>query len=442
MREELNELEHGVFYRTCEILKAVVKNALVPIITLLISVSSVLVNSNISKIEQRLTESNVNDPALQEMIKNAYSWEKWLMLLFFALLGLIGLVLLVEIGVSLYESANQVKLKNNVNTVKKSQKSLNGIYKQAQINLKDLRKGKTGAYDDYVALTDVIAKHNRILLQLGMYNLRIKFGKFLVNANKYTDNFEHRIKAYVDYLGWTYILIGQGEKGRRCIEYAVKFLQDALEHETDKQKKFDYNYYLARCYRHLSTTYYSKPYMTDKEITGFMAESRKYVTEMRSLAVDLPAKCQEKITTMLNGIEYNQNLFDYCSLHYGKNMTQKQKQEYFDELCRLRKVLEQNRAESIEIKDYHRLVKDDSLLYSVCESLVTYLRDCCANCTSQEKQKTYALQLSEVEKDMPVYIDEMNEIIGKNIYFDEAMEVYTEEVLDVLEDRLISNDLR
>lgn len=442
MNDELNELDHGIFYKTCAILKAVIKNALVPIITLLISVSSVLVNSNISKIEQRLTDNNISNPEIQQLISHAYSWENWLMILFFSLLGLIGLVLLVEIFASIFESVNKVRLKNNVNTVKKSQKSLNGIYKKAKQNLKDLKRGVKDAYDDHVALMNVIGKHERILLQLGMYDLRLKFGRYVAQACAITKNFEYTLKAYTDYLGWTSILIGKGKQGKRYVEKAVSILNERIESynnakqldESQLADLFNCYYYLARCKRHIATTYYARPYLTDSEIQRYMDEARNHVDSMREVNDKLGGKYDEKIKTMLNGIEYNQNLFTFETLHYSDNLNQSQKDDYYRELTKLLDVLQANRKESQTIHDNHRLVKDDSLLYRVTDSIVKFVK-------AQPHPTSEQLALSaSLEGELTAYLDEMNKILNKNIYFDEAMEVYTEEVLEILGENLESNN--
>ena len=66
---------------------------------------------------------------------------------------------------------------------------------------------------------------NRILLQIDQHKLRIKLGKFVA---KYTDNLYTQLDAYIDYIGWTYILIGNVNKGFKAIMTGIGLIEQQI----------------------------------------------------------------------------------------------------------------------------------------------------------------------------------------------------------------------
>ncbi|MBO5867095.1 MAG: hypothetical protein J6Q55_03500, partial [Clostridia bacterium] len=61
----------------------------------------------------------------------------------------------------------------------------------------------------------------RILLQLEQHELRVKLGKYVV---KYSTDIDKSIHAYVDYLGWTYVLLDKNSKGFRAIQNGLHLI--------------------------------------------------------------------------------------------------------------------------------------------------------------------------------------------------------------------------
>ena len=61
----------------------------------------------------------------------------------------------------------------------------------------------------------------RILLQLEQHNLRIKLGKYVI---KYSEDIDQVIAAYVDFLGWTNILLGDVKKGLDYVRVGMEYI--------------------------------------------------------------------------------------------------------------------------------------------------------------------------------------------------------------------------
>ena len=95
----------------------------------------------------------------------------------------------------------------------------------------------------------------RILLQLEQHNLRIKLGKYVI---KYSDNIDEVIAAYVDFLGWTNILLGDVKKGLDYVNIGLEYINYKLD-TSEKESDDYYKYALlkARALRHIGTTYYT-----------------------------------------------------------------------------------------------------------------------------------------------------------------------------------------
>ena len=116
----------------------------------------------------------------------------------------------------------------------------------------------------------------RILLQLEQHELRIKLGEYVV---KYSTDIDKTIHAYVDYLGWTYVLLGKNRKGFEAIQqglhlidYKINISKEGHERycelkkageeipELIEKQHVDYCEYTlqkARALRHIGTTYYT-----------------------------------------------------------------------------------------------------------------------------------------------------------------------------------------
>ena len=123
---------------------------------------------------------------------------------------------------------------------------------------------------------DTVKDMERILLQLEQHELRIKLGKFIV---KYSTDIDKTIHAYVDYLGWTYVLLDKNAKGFEAIQCGLHLIDYKINTSKAGHEKYcelkkagepipeviqkqhvdycEYTLQKARALRHLGTTYYT-----------------------------------------------------------------------------------------------------------------------------------------------------------------------------------------
>lgn len=249
----------------------------------------------------------------------------------------------------------------------------------------------------------------RILLQLEQHNLRIKLGKYVI---KYSDDIDQVITSYVDFLGWTYILLGDDKKGIEYVKIGLEYIDYKLEQAKVGSKDF-YKYTLlkARALRHIGTTYYT--YKTPNDT--FVKESLKEAISLCENALQLEGtkeffldnpKFKSDYDKMMFGLNYNDLLYDYYIAIAKKDKSSETLQEIADKVNKLLKGVEDHDV------DDHRLVK-----------ILTFKNQVERNemvLGEEPSQEEYEAWWNEYSHDLK----EIESILSKNIYFDEAMEVY------------------
>lgn len=245
----------------------------------------------------------------------------------------------------------------------------------------------------------------RILLQLEQHNLRIKLGKYVI---KYSDNIDEVIAAYVDFLGWTNILLGDVKKGLDYVNIGLEYINYKLD-TSEKESDDYYKYALlkARALRHIGTTYYT--YKTPKDT--FVKESLKEAIELleNEKAIKYFDQHQSKkgaYEKMMFGLKYNDLLYDYYIAIAKKDKSG-------DTLNSITKKVNQllKDVDGHDVDD-HRLVK-----------ILTFKNQVERNqmiLSNGLTEKEYIAWWDEYKHDLI----EIEKILNKNIYFDEAMEVY------------------
>lgn len=257
----------------------------------------------------------------------------------------------------------------------------------------------------------------RILLQLEQHNTRIKLGKYVA---MYAVSETDQIRGYIDLIGWTYILIGNGDKGVQAINNGINLIDALLSKKSPSLSESERNellYLKARAYRHLGSTYYTYKYRHPIED---LEKSRAALEQ-----IDRDSFGAVKYDKMLDGIKNNEWLcmfYDY--IHKGSSC--------YQDIDLVENVLEQVESSIAEIcarndseQDKHRLLK----LYSL------------------KSQITKALDVNGVRRldmeEMLSDLREMENVLVSNIYFDDAMEVYINEKVQIVFEnvrRILANE--
>ena len=275
-------------------------------------------------------------------------------------------------------------------------------------------------YEIAQKLIQRIFEMNRILLQLEQHNTRIKLGKYVAY---HTNDFVEEVKAYMDLIGWSYILLGENKKGFSAIFTAINLIEakigtdGKIPDKMSEQEYYDLLFLKIRAYRHLGTTYY-----TYKDINSL--EYCNKALELLSPELKKGLNNDSAFENMKCGVYNNLYLAQlYENIKNAKNKGKFRIEELKHTLELIEKDLDEIQQIPEEKKDKHRIIKLLSLKCQVNKALSV----------SEESEE---IDLLETEKDLKFIED----VLNKNIYFDDAMEVYAnqkvqlifEEVKDIL----------
>lgn len=254
----------------------------------------------------------------------------------------------------------------------------------------------------------------RILLQLEQHSLRIKLGKYVV---KCSNNIDETVHAYVDLIGWTHILLGDNKKGFASIQCGIDLINYKLNSlEKNTPEYFKYILLKARALRHLGTTYYTYRSKKDKFVKEKLLEAIALISEKEVVDYynSTPA-LKETYGKMMFGLKYNVLLYDYY-------VALENKDEIGEKIEIISKGVEELRKEvdDSSFDDNHRMVKVLTLQNQIEKNKILQSKT-----LEDDKSEEWALQLN---KDL----HSIEKVLNKNIYFDEAMEVYICQKVDAL----------
>lgn len=258
----------------------------------------------------------------------------------------------------------------------------------------------------YNHLYSSIKDLERILLQLEQHKLRIKFGKYVVKSGI---NIDHTIHAYVDLIGWTHVLLGDNKKGLASIQCGL----DLIDYKLNSLPKNSKDYYeclyqKARALRHMGTTYYTYRTPKDKFVKEKLLEaigllSTKDVIEYYYSSMSL----KEKYEKMMSGLKYNVLLYDYY-------VALEKKDQFGEKLDIISQGIDKlyEEIQNSDVEDNHRLVKVLTFKNQIDKNIIMR--------TATLKDDNCNLVADQLRKDL----SKIEQVLNKNIYFDEAMEVY------------------
>lgn len=264
---------------------------------------------------------------------------------------------------------------------------------------------------------------NRILLQLEQHNTRIKLGKYVAY---FTNDEETQIKAYMDLIGWSYILLGNNRKGFDAILNSIHIIESRIGEKFDgkipegvtKETYYRYLMLKVRAYRHLGSTYYT--YKNIDAIKYCEAALKILDSEGFKQGFNDDIAYENMRCGVLNNLYLGRFYRFVEDTRRGKgdiNMLS-------DTLNMVNANIDELYAMPDGKRDIHRLLKLLSL----------------------KSQLSKAMDISGVQKlDMEQFdkdLSTVEKILNKNIYFDDAMEVYAnqkvqqvfEEVKNILMD--------
>lgn len=258
-------------------------------------------------------------------------------------------------------------------------------------------------------LVDIFSELERPLLNAEQFSLRVKFGNFIKDFSKDENK---RQKAYIDFLGWSYIMLGRTKKGLEAIHQGIESAKVTLEETNNEKLKQECIYNIARAYRHLGSArerYEKKPLEAKKDLE----KAKEYLFKL-----DPSFK---GYTEMEVGIDYGlimTNYFIFVNKTKTTRLTSTHKDNLDESFANINDLI--NVAHSFSNK--HRYVKLLLLKAKYLNQLLLHQED--------------NPKLNEINEVKDV-LRKVEIIFKDNIFTDEAVEFYLEESVNRFKHELL-----
>ena len=254
---------------------------------------------------------------------------------------------------------------------------------------------------------------NRILLQLEQHSYRIKFGHFVA---RFASKEEDQIKAYMDLIGWSHVLLGS-KKGYDAINNAISIIESRIGTELnpkapegmDQDFYENYLFLKARAYRHLGSTYYTYKHV-DAEY--YCKKALEVLETLQDAGFDIRRKADYE--NMMFGVKNNYYLYQ---LYKFISETRKGHADVNDLNATLQAVniaIDGLSALPKEKQDQHRMLKLLSLKCQINKAMSVATAE--------------SMDIKEAERNLKI----IESTLSKNIYFDDAMEVYSNQKVQLV----------
>lgn len=401
-----------------------------------------------------------------------------------ALLIILGVALLIvgvyKIYTKIKNSYREVRSMSNINVIKKSKQHCKSLYKFARTNRKKLEnnkmisvmkkkrveenkiidilsgkvedekkkeelskrinklkqdysdkntvllmKGLTEHQDYRIAMliSDTFMKLERILLNAEQYELRIKFGKFILD---FSDKELDKQKACIDFLGWTYLMMGEINKGEKAILKGVARAKYIIENSEDRKIIAKSYFNLARAYRHLGSARHTYENNPGKALV-YLKESEDYFNKINQIDYNNERKLEEMIT----GIHYGQAIA--CLFNFKEKLDKNlQTDQDYLKVIKTYEDLALLAKDAKEFDNKHRYVKVELLRTKYLELFIDYNQYFASSLG--EKMEIFK---SDALNEMRISLKEVDDIFRLNIFTDEAVELYLEQSVKELKYNLV-----
>lgn len=276
-------------------------------------------------------------------------------------------------------------------------------------------------------ISETFVNLERVLLNAEQYDLRIKFGKYILD---FSDSELKRQRASIDFLGWTYLMMGEINKGEKAIELGIERANLTIKKSIDEKTVRDSYYNIIRGYRHMGSARYTYENHPDKALQ-YLYKGKEYFLKIDDN--DYQKEEQEKLKEMIVGIDYGIAIATFYQ--FKKKLDKKQQTD--DDYKRFEKMYDELttlRDEALSFKNKHRFIKIQILRSKYLELImdhqvyfVPYL--------SKELHKNPKLVLEEIKGSL----DSVDKIFKTNVFTDEAVELFLEESVKLLKYNLVSH---
>jgi tetratricopeptide (TPR) repeat protein len=288
-----------------------------------------------------------------------------------------------------------------------------------------LMKGLTEHQDYKIAMliSDTFMKLERMLLNAEQYELRIKFGRFILD---FSDKELDKQKACIDFLGWTYLMMGEVNKGEKAILKGVARAKYIVENSEDKKIISSSYFNLARAYRHLGSARHTYENYPEKAIEN-LREAEEYFNKINKVDFNNDKKLQEMIT----GIKYGQAIA--CMFLFKEKLDKNlQTDQDYLKVLKTYEDLDVLAKDSKGFDNKHRYVKVELLRTKFLELFIDYNQYFVASLGDKMK-----IIKEDALVEMKNSLKEVDDIFRLNIFTDEAVELFLEQSVKELKYNLV-----
>lgn len=269
-------------------------------------------------------------------------------------------------------------------------------------------------------IIESILKLERPLLMVEQYSMRIDFGEYLLSHSCDIKNHE---KAYIDYIGWTYSLLGNHNKFLKNVNKGIELLEKHIEVASSNEDYTEAERMLARAYRHLGS---------DVEMyTKHPLEAIEYLNKSNGILLELYSD-REKLEkdSLYVGVQYGLAIAK-INAYLQKARRAEVNIDTVQYLVDARKIINSCQETSKNFEGKHRYLKfltlENTLLEEVslkldnCDDKVTKMFfDAFGNINGNDKNKFKDDLLLEFKDNLK----NIEKLLENNIYADEAIELY------------------
>lgn len=351
-----------------------------------------------------------------------------------------------------YAKANEKKLLKDkkINKMRISRKKEDKILEKLKgINVSEKKKAKTKKKLEKLAITfkdvDAISllkslEHDqdyqvsqllsstfirleRILLNAEQFHLRIKFGNYI---NTFSSDTEHRIKAKIDFIGWTYMMMGEVSKGERAITTGIKKAKKALTEVDNEKAKQKLYLLITRGYRHLGSARPTTEKHPEKALR-YLKEANKYL-ELVTTSNEKEEKAKQEMQV---GITYGiiaANFFYFKNKSKAINLTDNDYLRFYNNYLQIDDQLKVSKTYA----NKHRYIKYELMNAKYLEKFIKFYN------AFDNHIDNFNVNSSDFKKEIKNSLLQVEGIFKNNIFMDEAVEQYLEENINCLKHELIN----
>jgi tetratricopeptide (TPR) repeat protein len=302
--------------------------------------------------------------------------------------------------------------------------SLKGLQSRKESNVEKRTINLTNVYRVNKVILDTMKDMERALLVVENYEARIKIGKYMV---VYAPDNVDKEKAYIDFLGWTYCLLGDHKAAQESIEKGIALIERDLKSET-LGGKGRMVFEMVRALRHLGSDEIESAKNPDVCL-DFLRKASDLTNDQRFIAYSHQGPSQEQeCKEMRCGLEYGVAL-----AHFNKYLLMTKhggcSEEALGELKLVSEAVVLNLPKAKEFKNQHRyfkwLILGNEVRHSVHSKRDSLLDDARKEIDEQilgpMSSDGKLVDENDYIEDYKTNLSEMNKIIKSSIYNDDVM---------------------